>query len=199
MRHEDIWRAIDTLAAEKGLSASGLARAAGLDPTAFNRSKRAARDGRLRWPSTESLSRILAATGASLETFTALVGGARAIGSLRLATRSAAGSHRLSEVAFSRLRPDEPQMRPLASYAIRLDTAAFEPGWREGGVLIVSPGSAVHGGDRVVLCEAPAQCTGGILQRSDPGSITLTRFDGSTATIPAAALLWMHRVDWASF
>ena len=29
MRHEDIWRAIDTLAAERGLTASGLARRAG--------------------------------------------------------------------------------------------------------------------------------------------------------------------------
>ena len=72
MRHEDIWRALDTLAAETGLSASGLAKRAGLDPTTFNPSKRRSTDGRNRWPSTESLAKDLGATGASLESFTAL-------------------------------------------------------------------------------------------------------------------------------
>ena len=52
MRHEDVWRAIDTLAAENGLSPSGLARKAGLDPTSFNLSKRRAPAGKSRWPST---------------------------------------------------------------------------------------------------------------------------------------------------
>ena len=40
MRHKDIWRGIDQLAAHHGLTPSGLARRAGLDPTAFNPSKR---------------------------------------------------------------------------------------------------------------------------------------------------------------
>ena len=73
MKHEDIWRAIDTLAAENGLSASGLAKRSGLDPTTFNVSKRRMPDGRNRWPSTESVAKVLNATGASLEAFTALV------------------------------------------------------------------------------------------------------------------------------
>jgi phage repressor protein C with HTH and peptisase S24 domain len=79
MRHDDVWRAIDTLAAEHGLSPSGLARKAGLDPTSFNMSKRGTADGRNRWPSTESLSKVLNATGAGLADFTALVMGARAM------------------------------------------------------------------------------------------------------------------------
>ncbi len=73
LRHDDIWRAIDRLASAKGLSVSGLAKLAGLDPTTFNRSKRATGDGKLRWPSTESLSKILSATGASLNEFVALI------------------------------------------------------------------------------------------------------------------------------
>jgi phage repressor protein C with HTH and peptisase S24 domain len=79
MRHDDIWRAIDTLAAETGLSPSGLARKAGLDPTSFNVSKRRTADGRSRWPSTESIAKVLAASGAGLEDFTSLVLGARAL------------------------------------------------------------------------------------------------------------------------
>ena len=55
MLHDQIWRAIDAMALSRGLTPSGLARAAGLDPTAFNRSKRHGPDGKPRWPSTESL------------------------------------------------------------------------------------------------------------------------------------------------
>ncbi|MEL6861954.1 MAG: helix-turn-helix transcriptional regulator, partial [Pseudomonadota bacterium] len=53
MQHGDIWRGLDELAARSGLSTSGLARLAGLDATAFNKSKRQSKDGRLRWPTTE--------------------------------------------------------------------------------------------------------------------------------------------------
>ena len=69
LSHARVWAAIDKLAARYGLSASGLARKAGLDATSFNRSKRVSPEGRERWPSTESVSKILAATGASLEEF----------------------------------------------------------------------------------------------------------------------------------
>ena len=73
LSHKQIWSAIDALAARYGHSPSGLARAAGLDPTTFNKSKRLGPQGRLRWPSTESLSKILQVTGASLEDFVALL------------------------------------------------------------------------------------------------------------------------------
>ncbi|MCZ6604499.1 MAG: helix-turn-helix transcriptional regulator [Alphaproteobacteria bacterium] len=68
LRHGDIWTAIDRLAEAHNLSASGLARRAGLDPTTFNKSKRFSAT-RPRWPSTESLSKILEVTGTSLAEF----------------------------------------------------------------------------------------------------------------------------------
>ena len=73
LSHERVWAAIDSLAARHALSASGLARRAGLDSTAFNRSKRRSADGRPRWPSTESLAKIMDATGSTLIEFFALV------------------------------------------------------------------------------------------------------------------------------
>ena len=76
MQHNDIWRALDALAADNGLSASGLARKAGLDPTAFNPSKRTGPDGRARWPSTESVAKVLGATGTGMDAFASLVTGA---------------------------------------------------------------------------------------------------------------------------
>lgn len=72
LSHARIWKALDRLADSRGLSASGLARRAGLDPTAFNPSKRLGPDLRPRWPSTESLNRVLEATGVSLAEFAAL-------------------------------------------------------------------------------------------------------------------------------
>ena len=71
MRHNEVWRGIDLLAERNGLSASGLARLAGLDPTSFNPSKRQARDGRPRWPSTESIARALEAVGSGMDDFAA--------------------------------------------------------------------------------------------------------------------------------
>ena len=104
MNHEDVWRALDTLAAEHGLTTSGLARKAGLDATTFNRSKRRMADGRARWPSTESVAKVLQATGASLETFTALVGGARAVphGTMsRILPERAAGPRRVPLIGLA--------------------------------------------------------------------------------------------------
>src|SRR5690606_8708105 len=67
LTHPQVWNAIDRLAARYGYSASGLAKKSGLDPTSFNKSKRVTPEGRPRWPSTESIAKILHATGASID------------------------------------------------------------------------------------------------------------------------------------
>jgi phage repressor protein C with HTH and peptisase S24 domain len=73
--HEQVWRAIDALAADNATSPSGLARRSGLDATSFNRSKRINAHGRERWPSMESIAKILTATGEPLEVFTRRITG----------------------------------------------------------------------------------------------------------------------------
>ena len=74
LSHGQLWKAIDGLARREGLSASALARRAGLDATSFNPSKRFGPGDppRPRWPSTESLTQVLRATGLSLGEFAAL-------------------------------------------------------------------------------------------------------------------------------
>ena len=67
LSHASVWAAIDAIAAKNELSPSGLARKAGLDPTTFNRSKRIASDGRKRWPSTESIAKVLTAIDAEID------------------------------------------------------------------------------------------------------------------------------------
>src|SRR3954451_2424294 len=73
LTHSDIWNAIDRLAEKSGLTASGLAKAAGLDPTTFNKSKRITPEGRPRWPSTESVAKALTATNIPVDTFISLI------------------------------------------------------------------------------------------------------------------------------
>lgn len=75
LTHEQIWKALDRLAQSNGYSSSGLAKKAGLDPTSFNKSKRHSPDGKPRWPSTESISKVLAVTGATMSDLMDLVDG----------------------------------------------------------------------------------------------------------------------------
>jgi phage repressor protein C with HTH and peptisase S24 domain len=75
LTHSRVWTAIDALARRYSLSPSGLAKRAGLDPTSFNKSKRITGERRPRWPTTESIAKVLQAIGASFEDFTALVRG----------------------------------------------------------------------------------------------------------------------------
>ncbi len=214
MKHEDVWRALDTLAAEKGLSPSGLARAAGLDPTTFNRSKRSSRAG-LRWPSTESLSRALHATGASLEAFTALVGGARA---LTTARHHRGGLRHLPVLPLSRLGEAElfdeagyprrdsweetevPQPADLHGYAVRLDSARFEPAFRDGGTLIVSPEAPLGPGDRALLHGEPVeQVSIGVVTSGDGSRLWFQPLDAPAGlSVDRDGACRMHRIVWVA-
>src|SRR5271155_5239756 len=167
MKHDDIWRALDTLAAENGLSASGLARRAGLDATTFNPSKRRMPDGRARWPSTESLSKVLDATGASLEDFTALVSGARTLANVAGAARSV--MRRIPLIGLAQAGGegyfddggypvgggwDEVSLPDIAdpnAYALEISGESMEPVFRDGDVVVVSPAAPIRRGDRVVV------------------------------------------------
>ena len=71
--HAQLWAAIDAIAEARGLSVSALAKKAGLDTSALNLSKRVSPDGHMRWPSTESLSRILAAADMDLRALAGIV------------------------------------------------------------------------------------------------------------------------------
>src|SRR3954467_5515077 len=72
--NEKIWSALDRLAMQHGLTCGGLARAAELDQTIFNPSKRRVKaTGRARWPSSETIAKVLNVTGLSMSQFGAMV------------------------------------------------------------------------------------------------------------------------------
>ncbi|TDQ82082.1 phage repressor protein C with HTH and peptisase S24 domain [Dongia mobilis] len=186
LQHADVWRGIDRLAAKHGLSASGLARRAGLDPTAFNPSKRITREGRPRWPSTESLSKILAVTSEPFIDFVLLTGahGGDAVsnghGGAELAERGAAarGSRIVPVLPLERLATEHFSAagQPVGAgwghldfdgsigrdaFGIEISGSEFDPVYRDGDTLIASTGAEIRRGDRVVL----GLGSGGILIR----------------------------------
>lgn len=69
MTHSGVWGAIDTVAYLCGKTPSALARACGMDATAFNHSKRWDRFGKPRWPSCKTLARVIEVANITNEEF----------------------------------------------------------------------------------------------------------------------------------
>ena len=67
--HKKIWKVIDKIAYVNGMSVSALAKRAGLDSTAFNKSKRYYPCGKCRWLSSESISNVLKVMNISWDKF----------------------------------------------------------------------------------------------------------------------------------
>lgn len=212
MKHEEIWRALDTLAGENGLTPSGLARRAGLDPTTFNPSKRRMTDGRLRWPGTESLAKVLEATGASLETFSHLVAGERAIASARAPARSipligmaqAGGDGFFDDGGFPVGGAwDEvsiPEVGDPHAYALEISGDSMEPVYRDGDMVVVSPAAPIRRGDRVVLRTARGEAMAKQLVRRSARRIELRSLNPEHPdySFDLSQVAWMHRIIWAS-
>jgi phage repressor protein C with HTH and peptisase S24 domain len=213
MRHDDIWRAIDTLAAEHGLSPSGLARKAGLDPTSFNISKRRAADGKLRWPSTESVAKILQATGAKLDNFTALVTGARALPDARPKGRQKIPLIGMAQAGAEGFFDDggypagagwdEVELPATAdpnAYALTISGDSMEPVFRAGDSIIVSPAAPIRVGDRVVARTAEGAVMAKLLLRRTASRIELASLNPAYPDLrfTTAEIVWMHRIIWAS-
>ena len=214
MRHDDIWRAIDALAAENGLSASGLARRAGLDPTAFNPSKRIGADGRARWPSTESVAKVLGATSTAIEAFATLVSGAPAL------TRSSRGTtvRRIPLIGLAQAGGegffddggfpvggawDEisvPEVGDPNAYALEISGDSMDPVYRDGDVIIVSPAAPVRRGDRVVIRSDKGEVMAKELLRQSARRIELRSLNPlhPNYSFDLPDLTWMHRIVWAS-
>jgi phage repressor protein C with HTH and peptisase S24 domain len=206
MQHTQIWRAIDLLAARHGLTASGLARAAGLDPTTFNKSKRMSADGKPRWPSTESLARALEACQSNLDDFAQLTlgrtaGAGRTIPIVGLAKAGAGGF--FDETGFP-TAPDGtvrfPGLGDERVYALEITGDSMEPVFRDGGLVVVQPGVAVRKGDRVVVRTHAGEAMAKALGRRTEQTVELVSLNPAypVRTLPATDIDWMARIVWAS-
>ena len=215
MKHEDIWRALDTLAAERGLSASGLAKRAGLDPTTFNPSKRRMSDGRARWPGTESLAKVLDATGASLEAFTALITGARVMTSgasprptqrrIPLIGLAQAGGDGFFDDGGYPVGGgwDEVSLPDIAdpnAYALEISGDSMDPVFRDGDIVVVSPSAPIRRGDRVVVRTMGGEVMAKQLTRRSARRVEVRSLNPAHPdySFDLSDVAWMHRIVWAS-
>lgn len=206
LTHDQIWSALDRLAARAGLSPSGLARRAGLDPTTFNKSKRVTTDGRERWPSTESIAKALAATNASIEAFVALIGEtARPVQSVPLLSYAAAGSGgHFDDNGFPTGKGWDEIALPSANdehaFALEIAGDALRPAYRDGDVLLISPATAVRRGDRVVVKLRSGEMLVKELKRRTAKALELASLHPAheEQTWPASEVAWIARIVWAS-
>lgn len=210
LTHPQIWRAIDALAARHGMSPSGLAKLAGLDPTTFNKSKRGTANGKLRWPSTESLAKVLAATGASLEDFVGLVTEAgaghrfraRMVPLIGMAQAGAEGyfddagfpaGSGWEDIAF-------PEIADEHCYALEITGDSMLPVYRDGDRIVVSPSGSLRRGDRVVVKTHAGEVMAKQLGRMTAQRIELKSFNPAfeDRNFALSEVAFVHRIIWAS-
>ena len=226
LSHEGVWAAIDALAEAKGLTPSGLARAAGLDPTSFNKSKRVTGVGRPRWPSTESIARVLRATDTDLDTFMALIPD-------RKGSAAAARSSTLRQMPDQYGTPGDLQVPLLgfaqagvggffddggfpagqgwdeikfpnqdrdAVYALQVSGDSMLPLYRDGDIIIVAPGATIRKGDRVVVKTQDGEVMAKLLVRRSSRMIELQSLNPEhpDRTFSPQDIDWMARIIWAS-
>ena len=207
LRHSDIWEAIDRLAAKHNLSPSGLAKQAGLDATTFNKSKRSTRDGKLRWPSTESISKILAATSSNLSdllnelpnaatTITQripVIGFAQAGDNGYFDDAGYPTGSGWEEIVF-------PDIGDPNAYALMVSGDSMEPLYRDGDRIIISPVANIRGGDRVIVKTGKGEIMAKELVRRTAQRIELRSINPEyeNPVLPTAEMEWIARTLWAS-
>jgi phage repressor protein C with HTH and peptisase S24 domain len=208
LTHAQVWSAIDRLAARAGLSASGLAKRAGLDPTTFNKSKRITPQGRARWPSTESIAKALAATGTPFDAFVTLIepaSGSVTVKPVPLLGFAEAGSGGYfddggfpagagwDEIAF-------PAVNDEHAYALEISGQSMEPAYRDGDVIVVSPSAPIRRGDRVVVRTRGGEVMAKELKRKTAKAIELKSLnvEHPDRTLAMSDVLWIARILWAS-
>ncbi len=205
LTHGQVWTALDRLAERGGLSPSGLARRAGLDPTTFNKSKRIAADGRERWPSTESLAKALAATNSSIDTFAQLIDSARTAQSVPLIGFALAGaSGYFDDSGFPSGKGWDEVALPSANdehaYALEISGDQMRPAYRDGDIIVVSPGTPIRRGDRVVVKTRAGELMVKELKRRTAKTLELQSLNpGQVDRVLAAGdVEWIARIVWAS-
>lgn len=210
LTHEQIWRGVDRLALRNGLSPSGLAKRAGLDPTTFNKSKRVTQDGKQRWPGTESLSKILEATQTSMSDFVLL------IDDIPL-HYTKAPDVKLRSIHFSQINDasfdksgfpcqegwediDFPSIEDPRAYVIELDKDIDQGFCRPGSFLVVSPSSSVRRHDRVIVKSRLGFLTIGTIKRKTTQQFIIAEVSGSSSdlTLNVRDIAWIGRILWVS-
>ena len=209
LSHRAVWEGIDVIARRHKLSPSALAKLAGLDSTAFNPSKRIGRDGRERWPSTESIAKILEATGESFDAFVDATGayppggtqGGRTVPLLGLAQAGVGGFFDSSGFPAGQ-GWDEVKLPGVeeGTYALEVHGDSMLPLYREGDKVIVSAFQQIRKGDRVAVGTKSGEVMVKILDRQTVNRLELSSVnpDFPPRILDMKDVEWVRRIIWAS-
>jgi phage repressor protein C with HTH and peptisase S24 domain len=206
LSHAELWTAIDALAKRFDLTPSAMARLAGLDPTSFNRSKRGDADSRPRWPSTESLAKVLEATGVGFSEFAAMTEAPhppRARGVPLMSVDQARTAQAFDAAGFP-IGPawdeaDFPGLFDDGVYALEVSGDELAPVYRDGDRLLVSPVLEPRRGDRVVVKTLRGALLIMTLSRLTARSLQLTAVNGpGERVLERSEAAWIARILWAS-
>ncbi|MGE0281444.1 MAG: helix-turn-helix transcriptional regulator [Rhizobiaceae bacterium] len=213
LSHERVWAAIDALAARYSLSASGLAKRAGLDSTAFNKSKRLSADGRPRWPSTESLAKIIEATNSTFDEFTKLLAESSTASARKPRRRSSVPLLGFAQAGAGGFFDDAgfpvgqgfdlielPGGQDEGSYALKVQGDSMLPLYRDGDVLVVRPEATVRSGDRVVVKTSGGEVMAKVLAKRSAQEIELKSLNPEhpNRRLASREVEWIARIVWAS-
>ena len=210
LSHSAIWDAIDAAARRHGLTPSGLAKVAGLDPTALNPSKRMSKDGRGRWPSTESLAKILEATGETFNDFIAMGGAfvqanSRPAPTLPLLGLAQAGAGGFFDPAGFPTGEGWDQVQlPVPGeagvYALEVSGDSMLPLYRDGDRIVVSISEQVRRGDRVVVKTKDGEVMAKVLARQTANVVELQSLNPlhPPRLFDMKDIEWIARIIWAS-
>ena len=209
LTHDWIWQAIDALASQKGLTPSGLARLAGLDATSFNKSKRFMPDDRPRWPSTESIAKVLDVTGTTLDEFADIVNKSEepdidetaamalddvpVLGEIRDATVTWPGGDS-AHAGPGAMADGQTHMR----FALTVADGSLEPVYSRGNTLIVSVSEPLRAGDRVIVKPVGMRPLPRLLMRESHRRVEFAAFNPEQQIIKLQrrAIDWMARIIW---
>ncbi|MGV9010583.1 S24 family peptidase [Brevundimonas sp.] len=207
LTHSQLWTAIDGLARREGLSASALARRAGLDATSFNPSKRfgPGTPPRPRWPSTESLTRILQATGMTLGDFASLAREAERPATVPMLGMAKAGLEGFFDDAGLPLGDswDETELpRPSETLlSLKVSGDSMVPLYRVGDRIVVDRAETdVRKGDRVVVRTTGGETIVKEVAALSARSVTLASINPAypARVVPRVDIVWMGRIVWVS-
>ena len=208
LSYNEIWLGLEKLAEAKGLSLSALAQKAGLDPTSFNKSKRIGADGRKRWPSTESMNKVLKATNTTVFEFMELAGQhyqnpKNMIPLLGLAKAGRDGyfdSQGWPILSGDWDAVEFPFTLDKKVYALEVSGNSMEPVYRDGDKLIVAPDSEIRKGDRVITKTMSGEVMVKEFQRKSLNQVELKSLNPACddVILAPADIAWMARVIWVS-
>jgi len=212
LNHQDIWAALDNLALKFSMSTSAMARQAGLDPTTFNKSKRQSADGKPRWPSTESLAKVLNVLGVDFQDFAFLTAEITAnkfgqsMGvNVPLIDLSQAGCEGFFSLAGMPIGDGwdavrVPGVNDDHIFALQISGDSMVPVLRHGDRVIVAPGETIRRGDRIVVKMRNGEILIKELQNinakvADLGALSP---DYPNRVVVLKDVMWISRIVWVS-